>query len=137
MVLRLLFLDDDDIQNDIMQEYTALCDVPSESTYFTDGYKAIQYLKKASDEELPHVLFIDVFMPLMDGWEILEQLEPIMEKKQWSPSIYILTSSVSNKDREMARTQQYMKAFLNKPMNLKRMKPILKDEYTAILSVSR
>lgn len=133
MDLRLFFLDDDEIQNDIMDEYVQLCELPTTSVFYTDGFEALKYLESRAKDELPHVLFIDVFMPLIDGWEVLNKLGQMIEASSWSPSIYMLTSSVSNKDRAIAAEQKHLKQYLNKPMKLSVLKPILEDEYRSIL----
>ena len=136
MNLKLFFIDDDEIQNDIMKEYMNYCEVPQTSHFYTNGFEALKYLNEVSTDLLPNVLFIDVFMPLIDGWEILAQLESIMKNRQWSPSIYMVTSSVSKRDQTIAASQKHLKAFLNKPLKLNQLKPILQDEYNALPSVS-
>ena len=42
---------------------------------FSDGEKAIQYLadNKAINENIPDIIFLDLNMPIMDGWQFMEE----------------------------------------------------------------
>lgn len=133
--LKVLILDDDAIQIDIMMEYMEMSNVPNKAAYFQSSYDVLKYIEKCPTEELPKVMFIDIFMPLMDGWETLKELEPIIEQKKWSPSIFVATSSVSKIDTEKVKTQKNLKGFINKPINFKKLRSILENEYNNAFTV--
>lgn len=134
MNLKLLFIDDDDIQNDIMNEYVTMSEIPNDVNFFNRSIEALSYIEQSDSINLPNVLFIDVSMPLLNGWELLNKLEPIIESRQWLPSIYIATSSVSNRDKNKAKEQKYLKGFLNKPIKLAKVVSILEDEYNLLVT---
>jgi CheY-like chemotaxis protein len=130
--MRILLIDDDDIQLDIMREYITLSKVDTETQFYNNSEKALQFLYKCSSEELPHLIFIDVFMPFMDGWEIIQHLEKLIPKRVWNPSVYIVTSSISKTDKEKSKKHFLLKDFLNKPIHLPLLISIIQNEYDAI-----
>lgn len=86
---------------------------------FGDGQVAIEYLKKiVSDKEsLPDIIFLDLSMPVMDGWEFLKEyltLEPKMGKKI---KLYIFSSSISPHDIERANSIGAVTDFIIKPLS--------------------
>ncbi|MEZ5008169.1 MAG: response regulator [Chitinophagales bacterium] len=130
MEIRLFFLDDDLIQNEIFNEYLTMFDIPYDAKFTESGYKAVEFLKSCSKEEFPQVFFVDLMMPQMNGWEFLTALETIIKEKSVDPSIYLLSSSVSNVDKEKAKNYTILKSFITKPLPVKNFKKLLQDEYS-------
>ncbi|MCD6013494.1 MAG: transcriptional regulator [Flavipsychrobacter sp.] len=86
---------------------------------FGDGQVAIENLKKiAGDtEQLPDIIFLDLSMPVMDGWEFLKEyitLEPKIDKKI---KLYIFSSSISPHDIERANSIGVVTDFIIKPLS--------------------
>lgn len=71
------------------------------------------------------ILFLDLNMPTMTGWEFLEAFDKMEEglKKQYT--IYILSSSIDPSDIERAKDNIYVKDFIEKPLNKDALKKIL------------
>lgn len=69
---------------------------------FLDGEKAIQYLtdNKAIHENLPDVIFLDANMPIMDGWQFIEEYLIIETKIKKKIFIFMVSSSVDPGDIE-------------------------------------
>ncbi|MFO7822772.1 MAG: response regulator [Cyclobacterium sp.] len=70
-----------------------------------DALKDIYHIK-------PHYLFLDLNMPEMTGWDFLEVFNPVKE----DPEIYILSSSVDERDIMKANQYQKVKKYLSKPL---------------------
>jgi CheY-like chemotaxis protein len=92
----------------------------------------LNYLQNCPIQELPQVIFIDVFMPFIDGWEAIKSLEKLIPEKIWNPSVYIVTSSTSKSDKEKGKSYPILKDFLNKPIQLSHLISIIQTEYNAI-----
>ena len=89
---------------------------------FGDGQSAIDYLKEIADkaDQLPDIIFLDLSMPIMDGWEFLKeyiQLEPRLEKKI---KLYVFSSSISPHDIERAKHIGSVTDFIIKPLSKER-----------------
>ena len=64
----------------------------------------------------PAILFLDINMPTLTGWEFMEQYEKFSEEVKKQISIYILSSSVDQRDKDKAKANQYIKDFISKPL---------------------
>ncbi|MDL5512551.1 response regulator [Arenibacter sp. M-2] len=67
-----------------------------------------------SEQGLPEVIFLDLNMPIMDGWEFLEEFGKLSGKKD--VKIYILSSSVDSRDMERASKYNTVNGFIAKPL---------------------
>jgi CheY-like chemotaxis protein len=93
----------------------------------TNGLDALEYLKGLihSSGKLPDVIFIDINMPVMDGWEFLEEYKTLKESITTPIKIYILSSSVDKND--ILRSKQY-----NSVIDYV-IKPVYKEKFSEIL----
>lgn len=93
----------------------------------TNGLDALEYLKNIikSSGKLPDVIFIDINMPVMDGWEFLEEYKTLRENITTPIKIYILSSSVDKND--IMRSKEY-----NSVIDYV-IKPVYKDKFSEIL----
>lgn len=76
-------------------------------------------------EQLPELILLDLNMPVWDGWQFLKEFVKIPIKK--SITIYILTSSISQEDREKAKAYSDISNYIVKPMTLEMLTEVLKD----------
>lgn len=71
----------------------------------------------------PEVLFVDLNMPLMDGWELLEELEE--KHKGVTPyPIVIVTSSIDPNDKKRAEESKLHPQFVEKPLTEDKIKEL-------------
>ena len=96
---------------------------------FGNGQSAIDFIKEIVDkpDQLPDIIFLDLSMPIMDGWEFLNEyiaLEPAMKKKI---KLYIFSSSISPHDIERANSIGSVSDFIIKPLSKERFKAMLND----------
>ena len=54
-------------------------------------------------KNFPAVIFLDVMMPIMDGWEFLDAYDEIIDKSDFEPNVIMLTALTGDKDRAKAR----------------------------------
>ncbi len=115
--MRLLFIDDDRIiqmiHSHLVQRLST--DVSFELFYDTD--ELLNY--NASDTSTFYdVVFVDINMPKLSGFELLEKIFSLPNNKLHSSDIYMLTSSADKRDIERAEKLPYVKGFLSKPLNI-------------------
>ncbi|MFD1467557.1 response regulator [Hymenobacter caeli] len=79
--------------------------------------EALAFLQRARPEELPRVIFLDLNMPVMSGWDFLEALQPQQDQLAGRCHIYILTSSLAHTDSD--RTQEFplVEGLIHKPLD--------------------
>jgi len=88
---------------------------------YTDSQAALEALEVMGKEDTL-LIFLDVDMPLLDGWQFLEFLhvDTLNEKTE----IYILSSSKNQADRERALSIGHVNDYLAKPLTLDDLKLI-------------
>lgn len=64
--------------------------------------------------KLPQVVFVDLNMPVMDGWQFLDEAEALLTSSRMM--VYILSSSIDPEDLERAKRYQYLAGYLIKPL---------------------
>jgi CheY-like chemotaxis protein len=95
---------------------------------FHNGEEAINHLKpiiESNSAPMPDVILLDLNMPIMDGWEFLEEFIKIpCEKKV---TIYIVTSSIDPHDLERAKDYDKISNYLIKPISAEKLQQILTE----------
>lgn len=86
---------------------------------FHDGQKALDYLipvlKGDSHAAMPEVIFLDLNMPILDGWQFLDSLIKI--EITFEITIFIVTSSIDPRDQARAKSYRDVKNFVIKPLS--------------------
>ena len=116
-------IDDDDIYTfgtRLIIKSTKLVD---EIMIIKDGERAIDYFKENAEnnDRLPDLVLLDVNMPIMDGWQFLEEfleVKPLLKKKV---ALYMVSSSINPKDMERAKKYDLVADYLVKPMAKKQL----------------
>jgi CheY-like chemotaxis protein len=84
------------------------------------GELALQYLRdNATSENLPGLIFLDLNMPVMDGFAFLDEYEKLPDSIKSNMKIIVLSSSISPEDINRASTNPYVAKYVNKPLNEK------------------
>ncbi len=99
-------------------------------TEFNDGENAIEFIKEhaGKPDELPDVIFLDLSMPIMDGWTFLKEFEAVKDLMSKKIIIYVFTSSISPHDLERAKGIPHVADFLIKPLERDQFVQLLSDK---------
>jgi CheY-like chemotaxis protein len=96
------------------------------------GIEALDYLKSKEDNEGPHpdLIFLDINMPGMNGWEFLEEYSKLDKELQSKALIIMLTTSQNPDDEARAKTWPFVSDYITKPLTKQVMEGII-DKYFA------
>ena len=126
-------IDDDTIYHFILTSIINKNKLAESILSFLDGEKAIQYLteNKMNNEKIPDVLFLDVNMPIMDGWMFIEEYARIKMNITKKMLVFMLSSSANPIDIERADKISEISNYIIKPINLEEVK-IIFDSYKTL-----
>lgn len=122
-------IDDDDIYQFTFTRGLKSNKVAKKILVFSDGEEARDFMRDnvANTEVLPDVIFLDINMPVMDGWEFLEEFVKLKTKVQKKITIYMVSSSVDPADVERAKAISDVSDYLIKPVGESQLKQIIEN----------
>jgi CheY-like chemotaxis protein len=94
---------------------------------YLDAEEALDYLKhilKTDLTKFPNIIFLDIYMPEMDGWEFLKELNKFPEFIVNRCKVFMLTSSVEQEDFEKSKAHKMVFDFISKPLTVEKIKMI-------------
>ena len=99
---------------------------PKDIMTFMDGEAVYQYLKEnaADAAMIPDIMFLDLNMPFMDGWEFLNNYASLKSQLAKEITIYVLSSSVSDLDILTAKTNPNVKDYIHKPISKSKLEEV-------------
>ena len=117
--MKTIFLIDDDpvfvyLTKKIICSVNGGCEIRE----FADGELAIERLKQICNDNtsLPDIIFVDLSMPVMDGWEFLNEYDLLRPKLSKPIELFIVSSSISAQEVERSKTYPAVLDFLIKPV---------------------
>jgi CheY-like chemotaxis protein len=72
-----------------------------------------------------YIILLDINMPIMDGWQFLDEFVKIESHKLIT--IYIVSSSIDPQDIKRAKKYQNISNYIVKPITIKKLKTIMRD----------
>lgn len=124
----ILLIDDDNIFNFINKKIIEMEKFEGKVLSYCDAQKALLYLKMICESggiDFPDMIFLDINMPVMDGWEFLEEFDKFPLSIINKCRIYILTSSIDQNDIEKSKAYDTVKDFISKPLSEEILKTLL------------
>jgi CheY-like chemotaxis protein len=115
---KLVLIDDEAIFHKIVQMTIKNSELSKDATYTFDGEFVLDYLeeKKLDSQSLPDYIFIDLYMPIFDGWDFLNRFECLYKSLKKNIQVYVVTSSVSPSDIDRSKHYPFVTKFISKPI---------------------
>lgn len=113
-------IDDDKIFHFIINKLLAKNDINANLSFFHNGLEALHKIKEnlVDNSVLPDLILLDINMPILDGWQFLEEYQQIKQHFIKQPEIYLISSSDNVMDTDKAKEfSDVIKNYLLKPVN--------------------
>ena len=96
---------------------------------FQQAGQALEYIKASSGLQTTTIVFVDIQMPVMNGFEFVENFENLPAELKKNYHMYMLSSSINENDIARVKGYASVKHFLNKPLTNDTIRAVL-EEYS-------
>ena len=125
MVENALIIDDNEIDIMVAAKNLEMSGRFSKIMIAKNGQEAIDLIEGCIDQDLPNHIFLDINMPVLDGWGFLDLFDTIDKFPGEKPQVFMLSSSIDNADENRATSNPNVTAFISKPLNATKVADIM------------
>lgn len=119
-----MLIDDNEIDLFINQKVIEFCRFTRKLLTYHSAREALQYLLSAPEADIPDLIFLDLNMPVVDGFRFLYEFSQFPEHIRNKASIIVLSSSDNMRDKEKIEVNPDVIKFLSKPLNDQKLEQI-------------
>ena len=127
----ILVIDDDDATNYLNRMVIESTGCYEKLVFKTNGQQALEFLTTAIDGKYPSpdLIFLDLNMPKIDGWEFLEAYKKLSSEQQGEVIIVMLTTTLNPRDEARAKKIGEISAFRNKPLTNELLQELISEYF--------
>lgn len=124
-----LIVDDDEVSNFIYTKTMAQVDFATNVITIRSANEALKFLRNSAKGKPPDIVFLDINMPIMNGWEFLEEYRKFSNDSAKDIVLVMLSSSVFREDIEKSRAYPEVNEYVSKPLTKETLEEIKKKYF--------
>ena len=130
-----LLIDDDEPTNVINRLVIDAVNCAENIVAVESAREGLAYLAECSSRvsDVPELIFLDINMPGLSGWDFLEEYRKMPEQLKKQPRIVMLTTSLNPDDQKKAQTIEEVTGFRCKSLTPEMMKDLLSEYFSEYL----
>ncbi|MEY2924263.1 MAG: hypothetical protein RLZZ337_811 [Bacteroidota bacterium] len=113
---RIAIVDDDSIFQFSTKVKIQKLELASEIIIFNDCEEILEFLKSDKKKSSIDIILLDINMPMLDGWDFLEEYAKLQVENDLHHTIYMLSSSINPVDVEKAKNNKWVEDYIIKPI---------------------
>jgi CheY-like chemotaxis protein len=113
---KVFLVDDNPMDNMVNSQLISNSGFAANPVVFEGGNETLEALRNADPGDLPELIFLDIRMPGMDGFQFLQEFEKLGSPVTDKCKIILLSTSDTFQDLNRANKSKFVKRFLNKPL---------------------
>lgn len=116
-------IDDDNIYRFTTQKYIEMLELAERIITFADGEEAIEFFRSniSNGSSLPDLILLDINMPIMDGWDFMEEYMLLLPNMPKEIKLYMVSSSIDERDKNRAGRMDAIIEYIVKPLTEERL----------------
>lgn len=123
LIERIVLVDDNDADNEYHEIIIRRAGFGGQIVAIGRGPDALKFVENA-DLEKQTIIFLDINMPIMNGFQVAESAAPLLRDKP-AIAVFILSSSDSEADRARAGELEVVRGYICKPLTVARVREML------------
>lgn len=133
MTFETLIIDDDPIFVMIAKRIIVSAGFHTSPKTFSNGELAFHFLQEEKDPEAKYAIFLDLNMPVMNGWEFLDQIH--LDSLDGKAFVFLMTSSSSSLDKAKAKDYSKVLHYFEKPLTEEDVKSLfIREDLQELIS---
>ncbi len=126
-IKRVFLIDDDPLLNVVHRQLILNAGFTGSITTFEnarDALSEIDRIRKTDLREMPEILFLDVYMPGISGWEFLQEFERMGLTMSGPCRVYMLSATINPDDVARAESFGFVEGVINKALSIDKLKEL-------------
>ena len=131
---KVIFIDDSPMDHFLLKKILSRYQLAYDVNCTTNGEEVVEFLEHnlRNSNTLPDVILLDLYMPGFDGWDFLEKVQYLYPHLAKPLRIYILSSSVDDRDVEQSKQYACVRSFIFKPITREVLEKHINEETSTV-----
>ncbi len=122
-------IDDDEIYTYAVKRIIENSQIAAKTLFFPNGELALLFLTEYlyKTESLPDLILLDINMPVLDGWQFMDEFVHLSPRINKKIIVYIVSSSIDEADFKKARSYEQISDYIVKPVTADKLKKVVEE----------